>query len=647
MDNLYHVTSFGEYILNMIGDLEFIIKHRDYFVSHNPTCIPLHFQKRMIELSSYTSVDNFMNFLNFMNEKIMEAKEFIWLGVDQYPTISIGAMLKAVDRNVKIRIIEQGEFTGPNVTFDNRYFLTIDEEGPNVEIRTHKNNDVYLFISDVGSAIAFPSEDIYDYTGFINENTENETWSKDIFNHYWSQAKVKTALKSSKYEKIPLKKGKSIIVTSHEDPSLNVRALQNAVDNYEEVTIRGVFNLGASSVIIKKSVVIRGDGREKDIPLTKVFQTGWKFPTRENRFLFAIGSNGIDVTIENIHFQDFNGYCIVNGEGNSTIIRNNRFTLDTGLGRGYTYGQEGDRVTAIMAGGTYRDRCGFPGGVLIEGNYVDFAISYVRGGQVSRKQYDDPMYRPDLRNHESYIGYGILVNRNLGKVIVRNNIIRNINARAICVLDNCESAEILIEDNTIFSDVYGAYPFSSDIAGTGIWVQSSWSLPRSGSTVNVIDNKVRCDKVNYCGIAISGPTIYREGAGKLDTCLVKNNIIHLKDGTVGILVQRTDETQIIDNKITGKAYYGFHIKGSKKQEGLNLESNRNLLEDNDLSRLDLKHPDKYSDIYIGNTIHDDTDKTRTAHILMDNYTKDNKITIMPNVSVMDKGQNNSITVKSN
>ena len=239
MDNKYHVTSFGEYILNIIGDLNFAITNRDYFVFHNPTNIPLIFQKRMSELLTYTPVNNFMKFLNFMNEKIMEAKKYVWLSIDQYPIISIGAMLNSVERNVKIQIIEQGELIGPNVAFDNKHLIAGDEESPNVEIRSLPNKDVYLFVSDAGSAVAFPSENKYDYTGFINEKTENESWSNDIFNHYWSKAKPKTALPLQKLKKVPPKTGKSIIITPKKDPALNFQAIQNAVDTYDEITLKG------------------------------------------------------------------------------------------------------------------------------------------------------------------------------------------------------------------------------------------------------------------------------------------------------------------------------------------------------------------------------------------------------------------------
>ena len=644
MDNLYYVTGFGEYILNLLDDLVFMVRHRDYFVSHNAMNLPSTFQKHIPELSSYSLVDNFMVFLNFLNEKIMESTEYVWLYIDQYPLTAINSMLNAVERGVKFRIIGHSDITGPNVAFEEKHLTGSGNDSPNVEIRNIEKNDVYLFISDAGNAIAFPTRDGFDYSGFTNEDIEKDTLSKDIFNHYWSQAKPKTAVQSLDYPEAPTEKGKTILVNAQPDPAQNVRAIQNAVDNYDEVVLKGIFNLGSHSIVIQKSVVIRGHGRHNEIPLTKVFNRGWDFPSRERSATFGVGQEGVDVTIENIHFQDFNGYCIVNSVGNSSIIRNNRITLDTGLGRGQTYGQEGDVLVGIMVGGGSRESGSFPGGVIIEGNYIDFATSYVQGGIVSKKILDDPDYRPDLKNHENYIGYGIQLNRNLGKINVKNNVVRNINARGIIAMDNHESAEIHIEGNTVISEVYGAYPYNSHISGVGIWAQSAWSTPRTGSRVTIENNKIICDKVNYCGIGVSGPAMYREGAGKLDECIVRNNEIHLSDGSVGVLIRKADNTEISDNRISGKAYYGFHFWGSRDREGINLESNDNLIEDNDMSRLVIKPPDEYSNNHVDGRMFTGTEgKSATAHIWINKHSNNNEINVNTEESVIDEGKNNIIS----
>jgi hypothetical protein len=444
----------------------------------------------------------------------------------------------------------------------------------------------------------------------------------------------------------------SVFARAH-DPIIDTQALQDAVDNFDEVILRGRFNLdsacmrasmtGTTSIKIRRSVVIRGEGRENNIPSTKIVKSNWAFPLLDLDYLIEVDGNGIDVAIENLHFQDFNGFCIVTAQGNSVKICDNRITLFSGLARGHTYGDMGDHVTGITIGGSYVDGC-FPGGVIIEGNYLDFALNYSLGGYVSRKKVLDPNYRPDHSNHESYLGFGILVNIILGKAIIRDNIIRNMNAKGIVVQDNYESAEIQITGNTIVSEIFGSYPFSTHFAGFGIQVLGAWSLPFSGAHIDISSNEIKCDKLNYCGIAVYGPSMYKEGAGKLGECTVRDNDIHLGDGSVGVLIRKNDGTEVSRNKFSGRAYYGFHLSGSKDREGFDLGSNRNLIEGNDMMDLVIKPPDKYSDSHIdGRMFTGSEGKSITAHVWLNEFTTMNTIKLRANETAIDEGVDNEIS----
>ena len=103
----------------------------------------------------------------------------------------------------------------------------------------------------------------------------------------------------------------------------------------------------------------------------------------------------------------------------------------------------------------------------------------------------------------------------------------------------------------------------------------------------------------------------------------------------------------MDNKLSGKVYYGFHLIGSQEQEGLNLTSNGNIFEDNDLNELEIKPPDEYSGIYLGEEMITDKNKQKTSHILLNQYSTNNIIKIGSEESVIDEGQNNTTIVKTN
>ncbi len=363
--------------------------------------------------------------------------------------------------------------------------------------------------------------------------------------------------------------------------------------------------------------------------------------------MFDIRGEDVDVTIENIHVEDFNGTCINTRQGNSVTIRRNRITLLSGLGRGLSFGSWGDHVVGITSGGESPSRGSSPGGVVIEENYLDFALSFARGGFTTNKGLErEPDYRPDLLNHETPICVGMLISRNLGKVIVRDNVIRNMNARGILVIDNWETADIEIVNNTVISEVFGAYPYNNPMSGVGIMVQSAWSEPRSGSRVEVNGNKVICDKVNYCGIAVYGPAIYQEGAGKLERCIVVDNEVSLADGSIGVIIRRSDSTEVSNNRITGKAYYGLQMTGSEDRQSIDLNAKGNTFEDNDIEGLEIKEPNEYSDAHVdGRMFTGSGGKSTTAYVWLNRYSKSNLIRVKANETVIDEGEDNTVTSK--
>lgn len=660
LDGFYQLTPYGETCLKLFDDFDFLSSHRDYFASHTAVNIPLRFLKRLSELSLYQFVDNFMEFLNFIDEKIKESKEFVWLCIDRYPIIAVDSLLDSVERGVKIRINEQSDLSGPSVAFEDKHLIALGSENPDVIIKVHDRKDVYLFISDAGSAISFPNEDGFDYSGFTVTDRESSNWGEDLFNLYWENAQPKMPVLLKQFTTVTKKKGKTITVTAKTDPVLNSHAIQNAVDNFDEVILRGTFNLedtgmrnaamgtGTTVIKIRKSVVIRGEGREKDVPATKINKNTWKFPFVDLEYVFEVDGEDIDVTIENIHFQDFNCACVTASRGNSVKICNNRITLPSGLGRGQSFPNIGNIITGIHIMNPISDKGQFPGGVLIEGNYLDFALNYIAGGYLPRTKLLDPEYRPDLEKHESYLGYGILIHNILGKVVISNNVVRNMNTRGIVLQDNYESSSIHITGNTISSEIFGSYPYSTHFAGIGIQAVSAFEEARSGSNVYISDNDIRCSKLNYCSIAVYGPSNYKDLSGKLGECIINNNRIHLEDGSVGIVIRKNDDVEVYDNRISGSVYYGFQLWGSKEREGFDLGSNDNSIRDNDLSSLIIKDSDEYSDRHVDGRMFTGSDgNSKTAHVWLNKYSNRNKIQIRDDEVVIDEGIDNEIIRENN
>ncbi|MFA9436930.1 MAG: transcriptional regulator FilR1 domain-containing protein [Candidatus Bathyarchaeota archaeon] len=647
----YSITNFGKIILEQIDEIAFFTNHKDYFQSHNVDSIPREFKKRLGELSNSEYENNILNYIRKMENVIKEAEEEVWLLVDQFPLNHLSLIIEAIERGVRIKIIEPiNRLFNPDLeAMAPEETLALDrmKTTPLLEQKMLEEINVFMCLSEKNCVLDFPTlEGKNDYIGFVSRDEKALKWGRDLFQYYWERSEPRTLITPSLMAErtrpvSAAEKSNQIVVVGRERPEYDAQALQDAVDNYDEVILMGRFNIGTSTITVKRSVHVRGEGRTNDVPDTKVYKKGWNFPFLSQEFLLTVGGDDIDVTIENIHIENFNGTCISNRHGNSVTIRKNRITLESGLGRGLSFGNWGDHVVGITSGGESMDKGSFPGGILIEDNYLDFGVSFARGGFISNKGFENsPDYRPDLQKHEAAVCVGILLNRNLGNVVVRNNVIRNMNSRGILVADNWASSDISIIKNTIISEVFGAYPYNSPMAGVGIFIQNAWTEPRSGGRVEVADNKIVCTKVNYSGIVVHGPAMYQDGAGKLEECIVRDNEIELEDGYIGVQIRKSDSTIVKNNKVSGRVYYGLLISGSKNRGGIDLTSHGNIFKENDLEKLVIKEPDDYSDGNVnGYTFTGEEGKSRPAHVWLTPYASHNVIQLEAGQTIIDEGKN--------
>ena len=654
VEGFFSLTPLGGMVLTLLQEFEFASRHAEYFASHTHDGLPPEYVKRIGELSDSKFVDNIPGFFRQIERVITEAREYVWMLVDQFPLNHVSLIVEAIERGVRFRIVEPRNrvFTADldAMAPEESRALTRTTITPLVEQRMLDEVNVYLYISDGVCVTAFPTlRGENEYKGFTSSDEASHRWCRELFLHHWDRAEERTPSPAVEVKRGQLVKDavstSRVVVVGRGRPDLDAQAIQDAVDNYDEVILRGRFNIRKSTIYLNKSVTLRGEGRTNDIPDTKIYKKGWDFPFLTQEFMFFVRGDDINVTIENLHVEDFNGTCIGTRQGNSLTLRRNRITLWSGLGRGLSFGAWGDHVVGMTLGGDDA-RGGFPGGILVEDNHLDFALSYARGGFITNKGLeDDPSYRPDLRNHEAPICVGINVCRILGKVIVRNNVIRNMNARGILVFDNWDSADIEIVNNTIVSEVFGVYPYNNPMSGVGILVQSAWTEPRSGSRVEVVKNKINCDKVNYCGIAVHGPSMYQEGAGKLESCTIKENEVVLKEGMYGIQIRKSDFTEVFGNTISGRAYYGLQISGRDRRGGIELGANENTFEDNDMGDLVIKEPDGYSESHVdGRMFAGEDGRSATAHVWLERRSRANVIEVKPGETVIDEGVDNKVTV---
>jgi hypothetical protein len=182
-----------------------------------------------------------------------------------------------------------------------------------------------------------------------------------------------------------------------------------------------------------------------------------------------------------------------------------------------------------------------------------------------------------------------------------------------------------------------------DRAGYGILTQSAWQSPSPGFYVEISDNTINCEKLNYCGINIAGPHFHPESTDKLRGGLIKNNAIHLENGLDCILAQKCDDFEISNNKLSGSAYYGIQINTRPQKGDLDLSSYGNIIEDNDMTKLEIKSPDEYSDSHVdGDYFAGSQGKSSTAHVWLAHNSKNNTVKVRSDETVIDEGVDNTI-----
>ena len=650
-EGYYRLTPYGESSLLLLQELQFLSANREYFLTHTLADIPPVFVKRISELGESESISSPIDFFRHTENLLKESKEHVWLLVDQFPTNLLSTIVNAIDRGVRFRIIEPRERTlNPDLeggTSEETRALSRTRHTPLVEQRMVDEVHAYLLMSEARCVLALQTrEGQYDFKGFAAADESSLNWCKELFAHNWDEAEQRIVRPETRVLRGRVSRGSRpsnrIVVVGQERPEVDAQAVQDAVDNYDEVILRGTFNFGSSSVLISRSVSVRGESEEGDTPKTVVYKKGWRFPFTEWDSVLRIDAEGADVTVENIQFTDFNHVCIWGVRCRNLNIRKNRITLMTGYGRGMSFGAFGDTVMGINV---WPATGIFSGRVEIVDNYIDFARSGAFGGFLTRGGLEeDPEYRPDLFSHEYYMGFGIAVHQSSGPVNIENNTVLNANARGIAVTGNLPTADVRIRRNTVVSDLYGSYPFSSPEAGAGILAQSAWGFPSPGFNVEIEGNSIKLDKPNYSGIVVLGPVMEREGADKLRGGTIRNNRILLRDGYEGIHIRKCDEFEVTENRISGTAYYGIRVSGRRKPGEQDLSALNNLVEANDMRELVVKKPDEYSDNHADGRMFAATPSgSASAHIWLDSNSRENVIRHREGETVIDEGEKNRVS----
>jgi predicted transcriptional regulator len=181
-DGLYTVTPYGALVLSLVPGLDFVSQNRTYFAEHSMSTIPPKFRNRIGELlTSEHLTDTIMTVTQYW-EILNEAEEFIFsIKTNPLPALNDETIqIKTDSRSILqegLSIPEAWQLLG-GVT---RRFL------PKVE--------VFLLVTEKEALFSLPYlNGNIDYCAFMSGDPDFRSWCKDLFLHFWDEAKTNPSI---------------------------------------------------------------------------------------------------------------------------------------------------------------------------------------------------------------------------------------------------------------------------------------------------------------------------------------------------------------------------------------------------------------------------------------------------------------------
>jgi len=171
----YTITQYGKLVLHLSSSIDFVFKHRRYFLTHDVWRLPPQFVDGLGELSQASLKTDTMESINATERMIGEAKQYVWgIGEGRFTegVSRIGA--DRFGRGVEYRVVTP--------------LPPAKIQG--IENRTLPDIPVILTLTEKEGAVCFRLiEGRADYSGFFGKDPMFLNWLKDVFLYYWDRGK--------------------------------------------------------------------------------------------------------------------------------------------------------------------------------------------------------------------------------------------------------------------------------------------------------------------------------------------------------------------------------------------------------------------------------------------------------------------------
>jgi len=182
-EGTFAITQYGKLVLQLSSSLEFVFKHKEYFLAHDIWRLPNQFVNRIGELSQTNLIMDTIEGLNKGERMFMEAEQYAWgLAEGRVPELMGPIMNDKIRKGLKARMLFLESFLSPNAIPPAKL--------PNLENRTLSDIPAIIALTEKEAAICFHLVGgRTDYAGFFGNDSIFLNWVKDLFLYYWDKGK--------------------------------------------------------------------------------------------------------------------------------------------------------------------------------------------------------------------------------------------------------------------------------------------------------------------------------------------------------------------------------------------------------------------------------------------------------------------------
>jgi predicted transcriptional regulator len=178
----YHVTPYAKLVLSVSSPLDFIARHREYFLVHDAFLLPAAFRARLDELSGCKLIPETIDTINQVTKMFREAKERV-------DTVILGT-------EALIEVLRQNAQTGVSVRwlmhegFQSRAPSVLRTWSTLPEIRSTSAVPGHIIVTDKAAMLTLRNiEGEMTYDSFYGEDAAFLKWAGELFDHEWERAK--------------------------------------------------------------------------------------------------------------------------------------------------------------------------------------------------------------------------------------------------------------------------------------------------------------------------------------------------------------------------------------------------------------------------------------------------------------------------